>query len=253
MNISIIKSFFIKLYISKFTYIFIFLCFITGLIKELLSLSLIIIFHEFGHYLVSYLYKWNIKKIIIYPFGGLIKYEEVIDKPFIEEFLITISGPINQLLFFFLIYILYKNSLLTDHFYSIIYSYNKYILIFNLIPIIPLDGSKILNIFINKIFNFRLSYILLIYISIFILFFLFKYTNNIFIMSYLLYEIINSLRYKNIVFNRFILEKYLYINNFKKIIKIDNINKMKRNKKYLLKYKNYYLNEKDYIKKIKGV
>ena len=108
----IIKNFLNKISISKYTYLIIFLCLITGLIKELFIVSILIIFHEFGHYLVSYIFNWNISKINIYPFGGLIMFDDQIDKPLYQEFLITVSGPIFQWIIFFIL-ICFKNYLST--------------------------------------------------------------------------------------------------------------------------------------------
>ena len=58
--------------------------------------------HELGHILISLLFKWKIYKIIILPFGGLTKYNEIINRPLIEEFLVSISGILLQLIFFYL-------------------------------------------------------------------------------------------------------------------------------------------------------
>ena len=85
----IIISFFKNIKVTKYTYIIVLLACLTGQIKELLGLLIIILSHEFGHYFISKKFNWNIDKIYLYPFGGLIKYNEKIDKPFKEEFLIS--------------------------------------------------------------------------------------------------------------------------------------------------------------------
>ena len=55
------------------------------------------------------------------------------------------------------------------------YEYNLYILLFNLLPIFPLDGSKIFNLFLNQLFSFKKSHIYSIILSIIMLsFFLFQ-------------------------------------------------------------------------------
>ena len=248
----IIKLFLNKIHISKYTYLIIILSCLTGLIKELIIIGTLVIFHELGHFITSYIFKWNIKKISIYPFGGIISYDEKIDMPLIEELLITISGPLNQLLTFFILYILYKLYFITDNYFNIICNYNYVILIFNLLPIVPLDGSKLLNILLNKIYSFKNSYLLTILISIIFLILFINYFNNYsyyLIITFLIYNIYNYIRNKDLIFNKFILERYLYKNNYKKYYKINNIKKMKRNKKNLIKKNNIYLTEKEYIKK----
>lgn len=253
----IIKNFLNKLNFSYYTVLLIFVCLITGLIKEVAAILILIIFHEFGHYIISYLYKWNIDRITIYPFGGILYFDELIDKPLKEEFFITLGGPINQLIIFFIYYLFYKNNIINDNFYYLIKHYNFYILIFNLLPIIPLDGSKLLNILLNKLFNFKLAYYLLILISFIetvALFYIIKNNYSCYVMIVtLISSIFIEYKRRNYIFNRFLLEKYLYKNNFKKYHKINNINKMKRNRKHIFVYKNNQYTEKDFIKKIKGV
>ena len=246
----IIKNFFKLINISKYTYIILLFALLTGLIKDIVSIIILILFHEFGHYFMSYIFKYKIDSINIYPFGGLIKYNEIIDKPLLEELLITLAGPINQIIIYLLFFLLHKYHYINQYFFNLLTNYHYSILIFNLLPIIPLDGSKILNILLNKIFNFRLSYYLLIIISILSSLLLIHRYNNLIILTFIIYEILLSIKYRNIIFNRFILERYLYKNNYKKYKYISNIKRLKRNKKHLIKYNNIYLSEKAYINKI---
>lgn len=248
----IIKLFLNKIHISKYTYIIILLSCLTGLIKELFIIGVLVIFHEFGHFLTSYYYKWNIKKITIYPFGGLISYDEKIDMPLKEEFLVTISGPLNQLIIFLILYLLNKSYYISDNYFKLICNYNYVLLFFNLLPIVPLDGSKILNVILNKMCSFKKSYFLTLVISIiFLLLFVIHFNKYSYylIITFLIYNIYNNIKNKDLIFNKFLLEKYLYNNNYKKYYKINSIKKMKRNKRHLIKKNNVYLSEKEYIKK----
>ena len=123
---------------------------------------LIVFIHELGHILISLIFKWNIKKINIYPFGGYTVFDEAINKPFIEELLVFLGGILFQVILFLFFTLIFDKYAYT---YQIFSSYNKTILIFNMIPIIPLDGSKVLNILLNKLFPFKLSHLISIYIS----------------------------------------------------------------------------------------
>ena len=67
------------------------------------------------------------------------------------------------------------------------------------------------------------------------------------IIAFLLYQIIIKIKYKNYIFNRFILEKKIYKNNYKKYKKIRNIKNMFRNKKHLIFLKNNYVTEKNFL------
>ena len=77
-----------------------------GYFKIYIILMFILIIHELGHIIASLYFKWKIDKIIILPFGCLIKYNELINRPIKEEFIIAIMGIIFQILFTIKIWIL---------------------------------------------------------------------------------------------------------------------------------------------------
>ena len=79
------KSIYKKIKLSPFFLLIIFISLISGLFKDVITLFMIIIIHELGHIILSYLFKWNIKSVEIGVFGGFITYDDVIDKPFIED------------------------------------------------------------------------------------------------------------------------------------------------------------------------
>ena len=57
---------------------------------------LLIIIHEFGHFITAYFFNWKIDKIYIYPLGGITRFNDIINKPFIEQFLVLLMGPVFQ-------------------------------------------------------------------------------------------------------------------------------------------------------------
>jgi len=219
--------------IHPFTYIFLVIIILNGYFNKFSNIMIIIFIHELGHIISGIIFKWKIEKIVILPFGCLTIFNEKINRPLIEEFIITISGPILQIIHMFF---------LDDTYYS------KLLLIFNLLPIYPLDGYKLLNIFLNKIFSFKLSHLISIYIS-FIVIFLFK--NNlvvIFVIFLLLLNIIKELLNHKYIFNKFILERKLYNFDFKKIKLVSNIKEFKKDYKHVIKENGIYIKEKDYLK-----
>lgn len=249
----IIKKFLNNLNISTYTIILIFISFLAGLFKEVIVISIILIIHEFGHFLALYLYKWNIKKIIIYPFGGIIILDEKIDKSLKEEFIITIMGPIFQEILYILIVILYKYNYIDNYYFKLFSEYNLSILIFNLLPIIPLDGSKLFNVILNKFLNFRLSYNINISISfIFLILFFIIFRNDssyYIIIFYLIGQLIYYFKNRYIIFNKFILEKKLRKSEYIKYKKVKNIKDMHRNKRNLINDNGTYITEYRYTNK----
>lgn len=240
-----------KIYIHPLTILLSIVVALTGMYKDFLIIFLIIIIHEFGHLLMALLFKWNIDKISIYPYGGCVKFNEKINRPLKEELLILISGPFFQILFFIIITILYKNSILSFRNYLLFKTYHYTLLFFNLLPIYPLDGGKILNVLLEYIFPYKKSNKLIIILSYLVLVFLlisYKNINLIMMSIFLLTEITLYLKRQDYLFNKFLLERYLNDYNFKKIKIINNKNNMYRDKRHMLKNRNKYILEKDYLK-----
>ena len=224
-----------------YTYLLMALSFIlTGYYLNIIVFTTLIIIHELGHYIVAKILKFNVQKIIIYPYGGITKIDDLIDKEINKELLIASAGIITQFIFYLIICYLHKNNYLREYTYNLYTIYNNSIISFNLLPIIPLDGSKIINLLLNKITYYNLSNYLTIIISIITLIIIitlniytYNYTNiMIFTISLrYIYIFIKNLKY---LYNRFILEKILYPNKYNKPKIIWNKNKLYRNKKNLL-------------------
>jgi len=236
-----------KIYIHPLFIMTLFIFVSIGYFRFLIYFMLLILIHELGHIIVSLLFKWNIDKIIILPFGGLTKYNEMINRPLIEEFLIAISGIIFQFLF----YLSVKDFIDYEYFSFI----NYFIILFNLIPIYPLDGSKILNIFFNIITSFKNSLSLTIIISyIFIIIFslLFFNINKIiaFVLIFLMLEVNKLYKERKELFNKFLLERYLNEFKFKKKKTINNVDKMKKDYRHLFYIDGRYLTENYFLKKM---
>lgn len=225
--------------IHPFFYLFAIICILTGYFKNFVIITFIILFHEIGHILAGIYFNWKIEKVIILPFGGLTIFNERINRPILEEFIIALTGPIFQTsLFLFL-----KNPLFIN--------YNLGLLLFNLLPILPLDGSKILNLLLNKILSFKRSHTISIIISVTILllsFLLFKSNLILFLIFVLLsFKTYSELKNHRYIFNKFLFERYLYKMSFKKLKKVRSENKMKRDYRHLIFDGNKYITEREFL------
>ena len=232
--------------IHIFFYIIAFICVLTGHFKEFIIFSSIIIIHESGHIIAGIIFKWKIEKVILLPFGGITIFKEYINKPLYQELIITLSGPIFQLIFY---YIFQGNEIFNQ--------FNQAILLFNLLPIIPLDGSKIINVLSNYIISFKYSHIVTIVLSIISILTILLLTINrrlelliFLILLFILIEIIKEIYHHKYYFNKFLLERYLYNFNFKKQKNINKLEQMKKETKHIFKIKNNYYTEKEIIKKM---
>ena len=236
-----------KIKIHPLFLIFIIIFILMGRFKFILFFTVLILIHEIGHIVMSLLFKWNLDKIIILPFGGLIKYSEKINRPLIEEFLISINGVIVQYVFF----LIFKNIIIYKYFSFL----NYFIIIFNLLPIYPLDGSKILNVFFNILTSFKKSILLTLitsYVTIIILSIIFFDVNKLsmLIIYFLFKETTNLYNEKDAIFNKFLLERCMYEFQFKFKKTIKKVDDMKKNYKHLFYTDRKYITEKYYLKKM---
>lgn len=211
---------------------------------------LIVFVHEAGHIFFGYLFNYKLKKINIYPFGGITIFESNLNNKFISDLLVALGGVIFQLILFIII----KES--NTYTYKIFIDYNTSIMFFNLIPIVSLDGGKIVNAIINCFIPYKKSLKITIYISyISILLLLFFNVNNINMVLIILFLIIlvslefRSLRY---IFNSFLLERYIKNIKFKrnKFINGNDISKIMKYRNNIFIINNKYYTEKDMLYKI---
>lgn len=159
--------------------------------------------HEISHALAGIILGVKLRKFCIMPFGFNITFEEVgsYKKNIIKKIIIASVGPVINLCIMMFAVIFKLNT-------NIIYA-NLIIAVFNLIPIYPLDGGRILksilrikfnaqktNFLVNKISNITLI-ILTAVTSILIL-----YINNIsliFVLGYLWYITIRENKKYNLI------------------------------------------------------
>lgn len=212
--------------------------------KEFSFIFILLFFHELGHALMGIVLKWKLISITFYPYGGITLFETYENSSINKEILILLSGPFFQTITYFILSYYFS--------YDYIKTYHLTILIFNLLPILTLDGGRLLNLVLNKFFNYLTSFYISVVISIImiillIIFCLFNYYNlNLFLMSiFLIFKIIKMIKDIKYCYHRFLLERHIY--NFK-------FNKRKISKDIYSFYKEsyHYINfsdEKEYLNK----
>lgn len=195
----------------------------------------------------------EVKSIILYPFGGITYIDSKINANIRNDFLINISGPLFQVILIILIFCL--KDYISNSTYSKFIQINYLLLSFNMLPILPLDGGRLLNIITDLIFPYKRSFTICLIISFlvcfsFMIFFLLKKDILISLLFLItLNNIIKEFKYLNIKYNKFLLERVLYDYKFSKIKLVKNHLEMKRKYGYKFIKNNLIYNEKDYLKK----
>lgn len=241
--------------INPATYFIILTFLLTGLIKNIILVYIIVIFHELGHILIIKKLNLKITKVEIYPMGGITTINKKINSSIKEEIIISLAGIFFQFLLYLIFLLLYQNNLISPNTYDIFNTYNKTILIFNLLPIIPLDGYIFIRSLIEIYFPYKLAYYISLIISIISIILFITYNellslNNYLIISFLVYKIITSLKEFKYNYLRFELERYL--NDFQyRTIKHEkkcSLNLLKRETYHFFKQKDTYISEKKLLK-----
>ena len=163
-----------------------------------------------------------------------------------KEFIILIMGPIFQNIAYLILNLILDNNL--------VLRYHIGILIFNLLPIYPLDGGKLLNLLFTNIIPYKLSYkitIIISYLMTIIILFLNRQLSINMIITYIFLIFLikkEDNKLKNI-YNKFLLERYLYNYNYSKNKIIKKENNFYRTKNNIIKIGNKYYNENEYLNK----
>ncbi|MBU8879551.1 M50 family metallopeptidase [Bacillus sp. FJAT-29790] len=186
-----------------------------------LSLLLLIIFvHEMGHAAAASFFSWRIKRIALLPFGGVAEMDEHGNRPLKEEVIVILSGPLQHLWMMGLAYVLFQFSLLPEGIYQLFIQYNLMILLFNLLPVWPLDGGKLIFLWMSLYYAFPIAHRKALQISVgcmavfaVVLFITSPINLNIWVvLAFLLFSLYYEWKQSRYVFIRFLLERY-YGNN----------------------------------------
>ncbi len=226
-----------KIKINIITYIALLLSFLSGYFDYTFVLIISIIIHELGHCIVGSLLKMKVKEIEIYLFGGITKLESSLNTKIYKEILMIISGPLVQILFILLMYKLNTLGIIRNITYEKIYMINILLLKFNLLPIIPLDGGRLLNNLLDYILPYKQSIKVTLLISLVLtplIFFIIGKILAIYLFIFILINIYEEFKGIDSKLNKLLLERKLIDFNFRKTDYIDNINKVKRNHNYVI-------------------
>lgn len=232
-------------------YVFGLIAVLTASFIPFIIISSLIIIHELGHFLTAKALNVEVDKIYLYPLGGISKFFLPLNSSYIKELIILFAGPIAQSIA--------KSSLLIifPRYSEIINTYHYGILIFNLLPIYPLDGGKLLQIILSKFMPYKSSYkisILISYItiSIYLILSLPLKINSLIITIFLISKVYREQEQIKYIYEKFLLERYLTKYHFKNSKLVNNSNDFYKNHRHIIKINNGYILEKDYlIKKYK--
>src|SRR5699024_4603673 len=121
-----------SIHIHPILMVFIAIAFITGTFMELTIILAIVFIHELGHYSMGQLFKWRIRGIMLWIFGGVMDTDEHGNRPIHEEVLVTIAGPFQHIVIYVVVFFVSSANLLPASVLELIIYYNTAIFIFTI-------------------------------------------------------------------------------------------------------------------------
>ncbi len=116
-----------------------------GYYQELLITFLLVLIHEMAHCKIAQYYHIPIQEIELFPFGGVVKTVEDLGAEPYKEILIALGGPISNFILLAAGYFLMEITPLEGSLMNTFLFTNILMGGFNLLPILPLDGGRVLR------------------------------------------------------------------------------------------------------------
>lgn len=123
--------------------------FFVGLANVLFCYFLCLCIHEFCHAIVAKKLGYKIGKVKLLATGAVLEAESD-EFSYVDEIKIAISGPLFNLFFSFILIVLWWIFPVVYNFTMDLCVINLAIFAFNMLPIFPLDGGRILLAFLSK-------------------------------------------------------------------------------------------------------
>lgn len=211
------------------------LSFLAGYFEYTFLTIIIIIVHEMGHFLTGCFLKLKVKEISLFMFGGVTIFDEDLNLNIFKELLVVVMGPVVQMLFYMIVYYLYTKGFVSVNTMKKVSTINLILLEFNLLPILPLDGGKILNNILDLILSYDLAHKVSLAVSFLALPLVFLFDNKLIIILVvisLLVRLFEEINWHKFRINKLLLERKLKGIKFKKVRKFESLTKVKRNVTY---------------------
>lgn len=131
----------------KISYLFFFILILSmffNYFSQFLILVTVILIHELAHSCVCIYYGIEISEIRLFVFGGIAKYQGDIEGNSKQEVIIALAGPLsNFMLITITLFIVGILNIENNNVVQFFLEANITIGLFNLVPILPLDGGRV--------------------------------------------------------------------------------------------------------------
>ncbi|MTI68761.1 MAG: hypothetical protein FH751_00705 [Firmicutes bacterium] len=134
----------IKIKINIFFIILLAIYIYIGYFIDICIILFSLIIHEISHIVMAVKKGVKIDEICLLPFGGFIKLKSFISENPKKEILTCIMGPLSNLIIA-IIFIIINECFVSVYMVEYIIRINLFLFILNMLPILPLDGGRIIR------------------------------------------------------------------------------------------------------------
>ncbi len=202
----------------------------TGYFIEILTLIVLVIIHELGHLAAANAFGWRMESIQLLPFGGVVKTDEWGTVPAYEEISVALAGPFQHVFMVLISLFFYQQGWWSLEWTKYFIQGNMMIAGFNLLPIFPLDGGRILLSSLSYFLPYRFCLEITLWLgmigSLLLCVFPFFLTSTgvpvhlLVLGLFLFYSNYQTFKQKNIHFIRFLLHRRYHLDFSRRVDKL---------------------------------
>ena len=154
----------LKIKFNPIYVIFLFFCIYFGYFKEIVWYTLVLILHEFAHVIVGKLLGYNFGDVKLNLYGASVETKnKFVEK---DEIIISLAGPIFNIVFALILVGLWWAFPNTYDSTLVLFQANVAMVIFNLLPMFPLDAGRVVFISLKNKYSKKIARVILRVITI---------------------------------------------------------------------------------------
>ncbi|MGG1515782.1 M50 family metallopeptidase [Paenibacillus oryzisoli] len=128
---------------------------LTGYFMEAITLFGIVLVHELGHLTAANGFGWRVQEVQLLPFGGVLVVDELGTASTREELIVAISGPLQHVWMIGAALLMKSLELGSGSWWDFFIEANVMIALFNLLPVMPLDGGKVMQCLLGYLLSYH--------------------------------------------------------------------------------------------------
>lgn len=144
-----------KLKLSTWFLLFMLSIAASGFLPEATIVFMVLLAHEMGHVMVARRCGLTVEEVELMPFGGVARLQELVGTDPDVEAKVAMAGPAVNLLFIALILTLNTFFPLEKRLLRALLQVNMLLVLFNLLPALPLDGGRLYRAYLTQKIGFQ--------------------------------------------------------------------------------------------------